>query len=226
MESNKVAIIIPAFNEESSIGYVVSELFDVLGRAVDIIVVNDCSSDRTAFVAKNAGAFVIDLQVNLGYAKAINKGFEYASLKQNIEYILTMDGDGQHDPYSVEKFIDYVKQNNVDLVVGVREKKARFSEWLFCRYFYKKFKVLDPLCGLKLYNKKIYVEYGTFETYDSIGTELLVWALLTGCVIKQLPVKIRNRNGSSRFGSFWSANKRILLSIASTMNYLKINDRA
>jgi glycosyltransferase involved in cell wall biosynthesis len=223
MASNQVAIIIPAFNEASSIGHVIKELDGIVGPEIQIVVVNDYSTDDTSAVARQAGALVVDLTKNHGYAQAINQGLGYASFELGVKYLVTMDADGQHDPYSVQSLIQLILTDGVDIIVGQRSEPARFSEWLYGKYFYRKFDVADPLCGLKAYRTTLYQEYGTFETYDSIGTELLTWSLLNGCNIKSLPVNIRSRQDEPRFGSLWSANKRIFLSLIQTMGYIRRN---
>ncbi|MBE8233727.1 MAG: glycosyltransferase family 2 protein [Endozoicomonadaceae bacterium] len=220
MAPNKVAVIIPAFNEELSIGRVLKELISIIGKEILIIVVNDCSSDETSNIASANGAHVVDLARNHGYAEAINKGLAHASFKLNVEYLITMDADGQHDPHSVQLIIETMSSDNIDLIVGQRPNSARFSEWLYGFYFSKKFKIVDPLSGLKCYRKSVYQEYGCFETYDSIGTELLTWALMSGKVVKQVPISIRNREDSPRFGSAWTANKRITKSLLKTIYYV------
>lgn len=217
MASSKVAIVIPAFNEAASIDRVVTELINIVGTETHVVVVNDCSTDDTGNIALQSGAHVVNLANNHGYAQAINQGLAYASSELDVEYLVTMDADGQHDPKSVELLINLLLNENVDLVVGKRYRVARFSEWLYCVYFKIFFKVADPLCGLKGYRKSTYLEYGTFETYDSIGTEILTRSLLSGKEIRQIAVNIRPRNDAPRFGSGWSVNKRIFLSLINTM---------
>lgn len=219
----QVAIIIPAFNEAHSIGMVIEELVTSVGDQVVIVVVNDYSSDNTASTAEEVGAIVVNLKKNHGYAQAINEGLKFACSELNVDYLLTMDADGQHDPVSVKLLIDTMIAGDQDLIVGRRSKAARFSEWLYGKFFGLKFSILDPLCGLKIYKKELYQEYGTFETYDSIGTELLTWSLLKKFNIIELPVNIRNREDEPRFGSTWSANNRILISLINTVFYIRRN---
>jgi glycosyltransferase involved in cell wall biosynthesis len=221
MASNQVAIIIPAFNEANSIGRVINELIQILNDQAFIVVVNDYSSDDTSKVASKAGALVVDLESNHGYAKAINKGLAYASSSLDVEYLVTMDADGQHDPRSVKLLIQLMFSSNVDLIVGRRPEFARFSEWLYGLYYSWKFKISDPLSGLKIYRKSIYQEYGFFETYDSIGTELLTFSLLSGMNVKQEFINIRKREDEPRFGSTWAANKRIFISLIKTIFYIR-----
>jgi len=217
----QVAIIIPAFNEAGSIGNVIEELITAIGDEVTTIVVNDFSTDNTANAAAVGGAVVLSLKENRGYAQAIEEGLKYACSELKVDYLLTMDADGQHDPKSAQLLIKSITEDEQDLIVGRRPKSARFAEWLYGKYFARKFGISDPLCGLKIYRKCLYQEYGTFETYDSIGTELLTWALLKGFKVNELPVNIREREDMSRFGGSWSANKRIFLSLLGTLSYIR-----
>lgn len=224
MASNQVAIIIPAFNEADSIGNVIDELRGIIGSDIHVVVVNDCSSDDTGIIASKAGAIAVNLKVNHGYAQAINQGLLYASSVLDVKYMVTMDADGQHDPKSVNLVIQSMLTGEFDLIAGYRAQFARLSEKLYGKYFNYKFSIKDPLCGLKAYNVKIYRQYGCFETYDSIGTELLSWSLIEGIKVHQMPINIRDRKDDiPRFGSLWAANKRIILSLFTTIR--KVNKR-
>ncbi|MCU8247083.1 glycosyltransferase family 2 protein [Vibrio vulnificus] len=218
MESIKIAIVIPAFNEEKSIGNVILELRKLQVDNVEIIVVNDFSKDKTSEVSKESGAHVVNLHENVGYAKAIEKGLSYASTIDGVKYLLTMDADGQHDPRSVLSIIELARETRPEVIAGVRSKNARISEWCYSKYFKYKFSVEDPLCGLKLYSVDFYNRHMRFETYDSIGTELLTKALMQGVNVASIPVIIRKRNDDiPRFGHGLSANYRILKSLLLTM---------
>ncbi|PSW23320.1 hypothetical protein C9I94_17020 [Photobacterium swingsii] len=218
MESDRLAVVIPAYNEESTISNVVKEIFDVLGKDVNVIVVNDCSKDATSKLSLDAGAIVLNLESNHGYAKAIEKGLDYATEHLNVTYLLTMDADGQHDPRSILAIYKKAVDGNCDLVIGQRPTCARFSERLYSLYFKFRFKITDPLSGLKLYKTSLYRHFGIFETYDSIGTELLTCSLINNRKVSQVPIVIRDRKDSSpRFGSFWTANFRIIASLFHTI---------
>lgn len=221
MESNKIAIVIPAYNEAGSIGEVVTELFDLVGSNLHVLIVNDCSTDDTSSIAKSFGATVLDLDMNLGYAGAINEGLLHACNQLDVEFLVTMDADGQHHPSSVKNLIEILVSSQADLVVGTRQSAARLSEWLYGQYYNYCFKILDPLCGLKGYRKSVYLECGAFETFDSIGTEMLTRALLSNKYVEQVPVKIRFRKDKSRFGSGCKINKRIILSLFKSIMFIK-----
>jgi glycosyltransferase involved in cell wall biosynthesis len=220
MASNKVTIIIPAFNEASSIERVINELKSNIDEKISILVVNDCSHDDTVRQAHKAGATVLDLKKNIGYSKAIESGLNYVIANLDSEYMITVDADGQHSPESVHDFIKFIQLNKVDLIAGKRKRCARFSERVYSNYFSYRFNISDPLCGLKLYSTSVYKNYGKFETFDSIGCELLTWGLLKGLNIKELEVVIRERKDEPRFGSFLSANIKILASFFKTLMFI------
>ncbi len=221
MAPSKIIIVIPAYNEAKTIGSVVKELNEIINQSIEIVVVNDCSNDKTAEIAKNSGANVLDLKVNHGYSRAIDKGMDFAVYKLKADYVLTMDADGQHDPYSVNSLISNIYDN--DIIIGKRPRFARISEWMYGRFFYHKFKISDPLCGLKIYKASIYKMYGKFETYSSIGTELLTWSLLNGLKVSESDIKIRPRLDEPRFASTFKAEKTIFESLLKTIQFIKKN---
>lgn len=114
----RIQIIIPAYNEQDSIGEVVEELRGVLPSA-GILVVDDASWDRTAEKAAACGAAVVRHPFNLGYGAALQTGFKYAS-EHDCDVVVQFDADGQHDPRSIEKLLDPVERGEADVVVGSR----------------------------------------------------------------------------------------------------------
>lgn len=207
MDRSRVAIIVPALNEEATIADVVlkSKKFGTL------IVVDDGSLDRTKEFAINAGAHVLRNSKLHGYENAINCGFSYA-ISNNYEYIITIDADGQHDSEMINKFIEALEMG-ADLVIGERESFQRFSEALFSLYSTIRWKIRDPLSGMKAYKAEIFREYGTFCTYNSIGTELLFFAARNEKKIYKIPISIKQRKDRSRFGGLFKSNYRIIRAI-------------
>ena len=106
----KCLIIVPAYNEEKNIYKVVKDI-KYFNPNVDIVVVNDGSTDDTYFEAKRAGAKVIDLKYNLGIGGAVQTGYIYA-LNKDYDLAVQIDGDGQHDPRDLEKLIENMKNDN------------------------------------------------------------------------------------------------------------------
>lgn len=208
MDRSKVAIIIPAFNEENTISNVV-KASTKFGKA---IVIDDGSTDKTGEKANKLGAIVITHKINQGYDIALDSGFKKAS-KLKFNYIITLDADGQHEPTLLKKFID-VLDAGVPTVIGVRDKKARFAEYLFGFYTNYRYGIIDPLCGLKAYRFKNYNSKKFFDTYKSIGTELMLRRVSTGKKYEQIYFKVKERQGKTRFGNSLLANLKILRSLS------------
>ena len=116
--STRTIAIVPARNEAGAIGGVVDEIraFDPL---LDVVVIDDGSTDATAEVARSRGAAVVSLPFNLGIGGAVQTGFKYA-LAHGYELAVRLDGDGQHDPVELPKLIGPVARGEADIVVGSR----------------------------------------------------------------------------------------------------------
>jgi glycosyltransferase involved in cell wall biosynthesis len=200
----RVAIVIPAFNEEEAISAVVLGI-SAYGTAV---VVNDGSTDDTGHVAGTAGALVVSHAVNLGYDNALATGLEKA-VAERFDYAITLDGDGQHDPLLIESFL-FELMDGADLVLGIRDRYQRVSEKIFAKTAKILWGISDPLCGMKGYRLSKLKSIDSMCTYPSIGTELAIRAVRSGWNIRQVAVKTRERNGKSRFGAGLYANWLIL----------------
>jgi glycosyltransferase involved in cell wall biosynthesis len=112
-----VWIVIPAFNEASVIGDVVSDVRSVFQH---VVCVDDGSRDGTADIALRAGAHVVTHPVNLGQGAAIQTGVEYARSRDGAAVFATFDADGQHQVKDVMRMIDRLGADDADLVVGTR----------------------------------------------------------------------------------------------------------
>lgn len=204
MDRSRIALVIPAYNEAATIAAVVSAAKSY-GQP---IVVNDCSQDDTAFAAEAAGAVVVNHEANQGYDGALNSGFKEAA-RLKYDFIITLDADGQHDPTLLQDFIGRLT-DGAPLVLGVRSSKARVAERIFALYTRVRYGVLDPLCGMKGYRLDVYESVGCFDSYNSIGTELMLRAVSAGVVFEQIRFQVRERLDAPRFGRLISANLRIL----------------
>jgi len=207
MERHRIGIVIPALNEAATIASVVSKAYQY---GVPIVV-DDGSSDKTGELAAVAGATVVRHDANRGYDQALNSGFVRAD-ELGCEYVVTMDADGQHDPVTLVSFI-HLLEKGADVVIGTRNHHQRLAEHIFAWAASVKWGIHDPLCGMKAYRIDIYKELGHFDSYNSIGTELALYAAKTGKNIVQLPVKIHERIDTPRFGRRCSSNVRILRSL-------------
>jgi glycosyltransferase involved in cell wall biosynthesis len=114
----KTLVVIPSKDVEETIGEVVGDVLG-LGLGLDVLVVNDGSSDGTSRAAREAGATVLDHPENLGKGAALKTGFEHA-IGRGYDAVITMDGDGQHDASAIPGFLDALEKTGADIVVGTR----------------------------------------------------------------------------------------------------------
>lgn len=166
-------IVIPAYNEEAVIGEVISGIKRTEPE-MDVLVVNDGSSDRTSEIAKSSGVKVIDIPYNIGYGGAIQTGFRFA-VDYGYDYVITMDGDGQHDPESIRNLIETIKREKADVVVGSRfldgdytmGMARRIGSYLFSRiaHLYTGVRITDPTSGFQIYNKEAFTYLSKGDNY-------------------------------------------------------------
>lgn len=123
----KTTAIIPAFNEESTIGDVIKKTAQFVDET---IVINDGSTDSTIDVARNSGATIIDNIVNRGLGKTIKRGYDEA-IKRSADIIVQIDADGQYDPNEIPKLLQPIIENKADLVLGSRLENLNYKmPWL------------------------------------------------------------------------------------------------
>ena len=195
MDNNNVSIIIPAYDEEESIGELIEEI-KALYPEFEIIVINDGSSDNTAQVAKEAGALVYSHPYNIGNGAAVKSGIRFASNK----ILVFMDGDGQHDPEDIRKLLEYFP--DFDMVVGARQKGHRASwgralanrvyNWLAS--YVANFPIQDLTSGFRAIKSDIARNFLHLlpNTY-SYPTTLTLGVLRNGRSLKYIPIDIQIR---------------------------------
>ena len=202
----KINVIIPAYNEEGSIGKVIKDIPAIVD---EIIVVNNNSTDNTAAVAQTAGATVLT-ETKAGYGYACLKGMEYVAYKIiKPDIIVFLDGDYSDYPEELEKLIAPIIQNDIDFVIGARIKKLRapgsmtvqqiFGNWLatfLMKIIYSsKFTGLGPFRAIK-YDKLLQLQM-TDKTYGWT-VEMQLKALKKKMSYVEIPVRYRNRIGVSK----------------------------
>ncbi len=111
-------ILIPAYNEEGAVGGVVTEVRAVV-PGTPVLVVDDCSIDATANIARAAGARVLSLPHHLGLGGAVQAGYMLA-FELGFDYVIRVDGDGQHDPRDIPKILDALERGGCEMAIGSR----------------------------------------------------------------------------------------------------------
>jgi glycosyltransferase involved in cell wall biosynthesis len=206
---------VPAWNEERSVGDTVREIRTALPD-LDVLVVDDGSTDRTAETARQAGATVLELSYNLGVGGAMRAGFRYA-LRNGYDTAVQIDADGQHDPREVPGLL--AKLDEADVVIG-----ARFSDgdaypvrgprkWVMVVLA----KVISRLAGTRLTDTTsgfkatgrralpLFAQHYPVE-YLGDTIESLVIALRAGCRVTQVPAHMRPRSDGRPSHSPWKAS--------------------
>lgn len=115
---SRLLILIPAYNEQGAIGGVVSEVQAVM-PGVPVLVVDDCSVDDTVPNARRAGARILPLPHHLGLGGAVQAGYKLA-YELGFDYVIRVDGDGQHDPRDIPKILEALEHEGCEMVIGSR----------------------------------------------------------------------------------------------------------
>ena len=193
---------IPAYNEESHISEVVKKSIPHVDR---IIVCDDGSTDNTAKLAKDAGAIVIS-QKNQGYGAAIATLFDYAR-KENAQLMVTLDGDGQHDPDQIPFLVDAMTTHNVDVVIGSRflddttktpgYRKTGIKIITSASNYGTNFKVSDSQSGFRAYSKNAIDAIHPTEQGMSVSTEILLKMSNKGLSIAEVPITVSYNGNTS-----------------------------
>ncbi|MEU4530563.1 glycosyltransferase family 2 protein [Micromonospora ureilytica] len=202
VNGKRTLIIIPALNESGSIADVVGEVRGEL-PGVDVLVVDDGSTDRTAAVAAAAGAKVAKLPYNLGVGGAMRLGYRYAR-DHDYEVAIQIDADGQHDPRYVPKLVDLLDDN--DLVIGARfagegdynvRGPRRWAMVMLSAVLSRvaRTKLTDTTSGFRAANRRVIEMFATWYPAEYLGdtVETLVHTARRGYRIRQVPVAMRKR---------------------------------
>jgi glycosyltransferase involved in cell wall biosynthesis len=198
----KIACI-PAYNEESSIQDMVKKSLPYVNK---VIVCDDGSTDNTAKIAKEAGAIVITHEKNQGYGAAISTLFDYAR-KQNAHMMITIDGDGQHNPDQIPLLINAIITHNVDVAIGSRflDDSTRASSYrktgikiiTSAANYGTNFKVSDSQSGFRAYSKDAIDAIHPTEQGMSVSTEILLKISNKGLSIAEVPITISYEGDTS-----------------------------
>ncbi len=201
-----IKVIIPAYNEENSIGNVIRDIPSVVN---EIIVVNNNSTDATAQNAQDAGATVLS-ELKPGYGNACLKGIDYVKQQKiDIDIVVFLDGDYSDYPEELSKIIAPILDKDIDFVLGSRVEKLRekgamqlqqiFGNWLatgLMRLFFKsKFTDLGPFRAIKY---TTLLELKMEDPTYGWTVEMQLKILKKRFTYEEIPVKYRNRIGVSK----------------------------
>jgi glycosyltransferase involved in cell wall biosynthesis len=208
-----VIALIPAHNEEDTVGFIVTQVRELW--QCPVVVIDDCSRDATAQVARTAGATVLPLTIQLGAWGAIQTGLRYA-LRQGYRTAITLDADGQHEPASIGALLEPLVRGQADVSIGAfpeRASRARRFAWSYFRWL-TGLKLEDITSGFRAYNHTAMCVLASSEAslfdYQDVGVLLILRR--QGLRTVEAPVSMQPRaNGASRvFGSWLIVGKYML----------------
>ncbi len=206
----KIAAIIPAYNEEDAIAHVVTNLLKeaaLQNYHLDVIVVNDCSTDSTSKIASTLPCILIDLPTNLGIGGAVQTGFKYA-FQNHYDFAMQVDGDGQHPASEISKIIQPALLGEADVIIGSRflEKsgfQSTFLRRIGINYFtflikvFCRIKVSDCTSGFRIINKKTLALVSDYYPDEYPEPESVIYYHFSNLTIKEVQVEMSHRLGGA-----------------------------
>jgi len=197
-------VIMPAWNEAAVIGDTVTELLATVPD-VDLLVVDDGSTDTTVRAAEAAGARVLRLPYNLGVGGALRAGFKYA-WENGYDQAIQVDADGQHDPAAIPLLLKAALERKTDILIasratqfdemaGLRSWWNRFGVW--CMRKRTGFEISDSQSGFRYYSARLLRGVELRATGYELEMEILMKAWRGGFTIGSLPVAARVADGRS-----------------------------
>lgn len=195
-------IIVPAFEEEESIGALLQEIHRHVPQ-LPVVVINDGSADMTAAKAIENGAEVLDLPCNLGVGGAVQAGFSYA-YEQGYKYTVRCDGDGQHPPAEIPRLLEGMREHKVDLIIGSRFLGERSYTSTLIRYcgisglalilsVICRRRVTDPTSGFQMLNRPLLHLFSHSYPTDYPEPEALALMRRQGYDFREVPTTFRER---------------------------------
>lgn len=211
----KLCVVIPIYNECETIGFVVDS---IRRKDLDVLVVNDGSSDESGCIAEDQGAVVINNDGKTGKGASLRRGFRYA-LEHGYDGVIAMDGDGQHDAEDIDKIIRMAEANSQAIINGTRMSNSKgmplirfltnkVMSWMIscaCRQ-----RISDTQCGFRYISAKILRSISLESTGYEIETEVLIKSCRAGFSVYSVPIR-----------TIYSSEKSKVHPIKDTVRFIK-----
>ena len=223
LEAPRCLAIVPAFNEADSIAEVVSEIRD-FDPDIEVLVVDDGSTDATSALADAAGARVLRLPINLGIGGAVQAGYLYA-FEHGFDLAVQVDGDGQHDARELGRLLEPILAGRADLAIGTRfagrrsyraPLARRIGIGLFAALVSLRVRqrMTDTTSGFRAVNRRGIRLFAADYPHDYPEVESVVTAARGDLRFCEVPVEMRQRAGGkssiTTFRSFYYVVKVLL----------------
>lgn len=198
----KKLAIIPAYNEMGNIEKTVNDIREN-AKSFDYIVIDDCSTDDTAKICEEQGFSFISLPTNLGIGGSVQTGYLYA-VKHGYEIAVQFDGDGQHNASYLEEMAEYLKEHDLDMLIGSRYIKRQgfqssFARRMGIRYFTFLIRLLtgkritDPTSGMRMVNERTMELFARKYARAFPEPESLTMILKRRYRVEEIPVIMNER---------------------------------
>ena len=204
----KILLIIPAYNEQDSIGSLLAELR--LYPEYDCLVVNDCSKDKTLDVVRQYDVKYLDLPINLGLSGAVQAGMLYA-YKNNYDICVQIDGDGQHPPSEIKKLLTLLIEKDIDIAIGSRffdKQESKYQQTFlralgakhisFCIKLLSGLNLTDPTSGMRAYKRKVFKEMA-MATNERPEPDTILFFARRGFKIEETQVDMKDREAGESY---------------------------
>ena len=190
----RICVLIPSYNESRTIGSLVESL---KSKGLNVVVVDDGSADPTAEVARQAGAYVLRHEQNKGKGASLKEGFRYI-LKEDYGAVITMDGDSQHSPEDIPKFIKEAANPDLDLIVGNRMSSSKdmpLIRWITNHLMSSLISIIcwrnipDSQCGFRLIKRNVLEKLDLISSNYEIESETIIEAQHKGFKVTSIPIQ-------------------------------------
>ncbi|NWG02511.1 MAG: glycosyltransferase family 2 protein [Syntrophaceae bacterium] len=199
---DKICILIPAYNAQSTLGVVLKKIEPL---KIDTVVVDDGSSDETKKVALANGALLRVHPTNLGKGAALRTGFQYV-LQRDYQLVITLDADGQHDPSEIPSLLTIFQSVKADILIASRA--AAFGEMTFLRRFWNRLgaKAVSRLChsditdsqsGFRLIRSNVLRAVDLSTSRFETELEFLINACKKGFRVLSVPIQVPQVDGTA-----------------------------
>jgi glycosyltransferase involved in cell wall biosynthesis len=226
-----VSVVMPCLNEEAAVGSCVEQALDALetmGVRGEVVVVDNGSSDRSAELARTAGARVVE-EPRRGYGSAYLKGFEAARGR----YLVMGDADASYDFGELARFVEPLAAGECELVIGdrlggeIRPGAMSWSHrWIgnpvlsgMLRLLFRT-RISDSHCGMRAITREAYDRLGLRTTGMELASEMVVAALREGLAIRQIPITYHPREGESKLVGARDAWRHVRFMLLYSPSYL------
>ncbi len=220
----KIVVTIGVLDEEKNI----AQVLDRIPKGYDVIIIDDGSTDKIVEIAKKYNATIVKHPVNLGQGFAVITGFK-AALLSNYDVVVEMDGDGQHDPREIPKFLKKMEETGADIVVGSRiigsnYKNAPFFRKTFLPYFtwiinkLTGYSMTDSMCGFRAFRasslRRVAHIFDDMLEPQYLAAEMFLRFSKEGLTVEEVPINLCDRvfgisyKGLFRYG--WGVTRAII----------------